>query len=174
MNAAYEPSDFVTVFNAAEAGYRNWWFPAFGLIFIVLGIFLPKLIKAGLISQKRAVQPWFRSLLLVFSTFWTAMAFAITYQDYLASREILLSGHTEYVEGSVQNFIEMPFKSESFTVNEVPFRYSDNIVTAGFNHTSSYGGPVRSAQYVRIWFRRQKAVSGNEILKLQIKRANNS
>ena len=33
---------YVLIFDVAESGFRNWWFPAVGLIFVVVGIFLVK------------------------------------------------------------------------------------------------------------------------------------
>ena len=33
---------YVLIFDVAESGFRNWWFPAVGLIFVAVGIFLVK------------------------------------------------------------------------------------------------------------------------------------
>jgi hypothetical protein len=51
---------------------------------------------------------------------------------------------------------------EHFTVCGVPFSYSDYVVTAGFNHASSHGGPMREGLWVRI------AYSGNDIGRLEV------
>lgn len=53
--------------------------------------------------------------------------------------------------------------TESFVVQGIQFKYSDYIITAGFNHTSSHGGPIREGLLVRIWHR------NGEILRLDIK-----
>jgi len=61
----------------------------------------------------------------------------------------------------------MPYSGhamESFTVSGVPFSYSDYIPKAGFNQTSSHGGPIHEGLPVRIWY------VGNEIVKLEIKK----
>jgi len=161
-------SDFITVFNVAEAGYRNWWFPAFGLIFVALGIctiFPTKLVKIK--SGKGPI----RLVLLSFAVFWTVLSFAGTYLDYTNSRRCLLSGRAEYIEGTVENFVEVPAKSESFSVAGVPFSYSDNVVSAGFNRTSSFGGPVRPGQDVKIWYRAGRTAWSNEILKFEIRKS---
>jgi hypothetical protein len=160
-------SDFVTVFNLADTGYRDWSFPAFGLIFVFIGAILPKLFEAGIFPdyQKRMFGSWFPTLYLGFAIFWTITAFLITFGGYLKDRKALLSGQANYVEGVVQNFVPMPYQghaTESFTINGIPFHYSDYIVTSGFNNTASHGGPIRAGLYVRIWY------SGNDILKLQI------
>jgi len=162
-------ADFITVFNLADTGYRDWWFPAFGLIFVVIGVILPKLFDAGIFPnyQKQWMGNWFPSVFLGFAIFWTAITFISTLGAYLKDREALLSGKASYVEGVVTNFVPMPYQGhaqESFSVKGVPFNYSDYGVTAGFNNSSSHGGPIRQGLYVRIWY------SGNDILKLQIPR----
>ena len=158
-------SDFITVFNAADGGYRDWWFPAFGLIFVAVGILMPKLIDAGVLPCKTGMRAWFPKLFLGFAIFWTSIAFVGTFTGFLKGRDALLSGQAEYVEGVVQNFVPMPYQghaTESFTVKGIRFAYSDYIVTSGFNNTVSHGGPIRQGLYVRIWY------LSNDILKLQI------
>jgi hypothetical protein len=51
---------------------------------------------------------------------------------------------------------------ESFCVSGVCFRYSDYVVTAGFNQTSSHGGPIRDGLPVRVTY------IGNTIVKLEV------
>jgi hypothetical protein len=160
-------SDFSTVYDAASIGYREWWFPAFGLIFVVIGLILPRLFKAGVFPdyQKRMFAGWFPKVFVGFSVFWTLSAFLITFGAYWSGRETLLSGKAQYVEGNVQHFIPMPYQGhadESFDVSGVSFHYSDFQVGGGFNNTSSHGGPIRDGLFVRIWY------SGNNILKLQV------
>jgi hypothetical protein len=147
-------SDFITVFNLADSGYRDWMFPAFGLIFVAIGLFLPRLVQAGLFGSNPRVGSWFRPLFLGFAIFWTVTAFLATFIEYLKDRDALISGKAAYVEGTVENFVPMPYSGhamESFSVNGVPFNYSDNVVKAGFNNTASHGGPIRQGLYVRIW-----------------------
>jgi len=154
-------TDFITVFNAADIGYRYWWFPATGLIFIYITVFKPKLIA----PNKPTINPWLRKLAILFSVFWTATAFVATFGGYIKSREMLLSGHADYVEGVVQDFVPLPYMSrgnESFSVKGIHFSYADSLLTSGFNNTASHGGPIREGLYVRIWY------SGNDILKLQL------
>jgi len=160
-------SDFTTVYDAASAGYRYWWFPTTGLIFVAIGLILPKLFNAGLFPdyQKRMFAGWFPALWVGFSIFWTITAFLVTLGAYWSGRETLLTGKAQYVEGVVQDFVPMPYQGhavESFDVNGVSFHYSDFIVGGGFNNTSSHGGPIRAGMFVRIWY------SGNDILKLQV------
>jgi hypothetical protein len=158
-------SDFITVFNLADTGYRDWTFPAFGLIFVAIGLFLPKLVKAGVFGSNPRMGPWFPIVFLGFAIFWTATAFLATFSEYLKDRDALISGKAAYVEGTVENFVPMPYTGhalESFSVNGIPFNYADGVVKAGFNNTASHGGPIRQRLYVRIWY------LGNDILKLQI------
>lgn len=160
-------SDFTTVYDVATSGYRDWWFPAVGLIFVIIGLILPKLFAAGVFPdyQRKMFAGWFPALFVGFSSFWTLIAFAATYGPYRSGHEALVSGKAQYVEGTVQDFIPMPYQghaNESFDVNGVPFHYSDYVVGGGFNNSSSHGGPIHAGLYVRIWY------SGNNILKLQV------
>ncbi len=58
--------------------------------------------------------------------------------------------------------VSIPDKSERFTVCGAAFSYSDYAVTAGFNNTSSHGGPIREGIWVRI------AHLGNSIARVEL------
>ena len=72
------------------------------------------------------------------------------------------------VEGWVENFVSIPHKTERFSVCGASFSYSNYGVTAGFNNTNSYGGPIREGMWVRI------AHVGNRIARLETARQNAS
>jgi hypothetical protein len=55
--------------------------------------------------------------------------------------------------------------NESFSVRGVPFKYSDFVITGGFNNTASHGGPITRDAYVRICY----DPSNNLILRLEIR-----
>jgi len=163
-------ADFITVFNAGDSGYRDWWFPATGLIIVLLVLGRPLLVKVGILADKPLKKPWLPVAVLLFAVFWSVTAFLATYGNHVKSRETLLAGHAQYVEGVVQDFKPMPYlghANESFTVKGVHFAYSDFVLTPGFNHTASHGGPIRAGQYVRVWY------AGSDILKLQIQQNGN-
>jgi hypothetical protein len=73
------------------------------------------------------------------------------------------------VEGIVDSFHPMPYgghDTERFTVDGVHFSYSDYIIDAGFNRTSSHGGPIRAGLRVRIHYSGDS--SRARILKLEV------
>jgi hypothetical protein len=75
------------------------------------------------------------------------------------------AGRCDVVEGVVTQFHPMPVTGhdvESFVVAGKRFRYSDYIHRAGFNQTSSHGGPIHEGVLVRIHF------LGEDIAKLEI------
>jgi hypothetical protein len=162
---------FETVFDVAQAGYRHWWFPAIGLIFVAIGtlfVFFPRamtmIFSFGFSRQPRRAFAWTS---LGFSLVWTVAAFALTLGDYIVARNALISGQAGVIEGVVTDFRPMPYEGhadESFTVSGKRFSYSDYSVTAGFNNTRSHGGPIDNGVYVRITHR------GNTILRLEIAR----
>ena len=137
--------DYVTFFDVAQAGYRQWTFPAFGLIGIILGLL-------GLLCRSRLMRyPW---AVLIFSAFWTVSAFQFTYPAYAALSAALAESRCEVVEGRVTNFQLLPptgiQKAESFVVAGTRFKYAGAVATAGFTQMRSEGGPMRDGLQVRI------------------------
>lgn len=165
---------FVKVFDVLDSGFRDWPFPAFGLIFVAIGLiifFFPRLIKgAGIpyLDVRSTFQVFFRYGFLGFAILWTAAVFFGTYSQYLRHRALAQENRCSVVEGPVRDFVPMPYTGharESFSVSGVTFRYSDFVITGGFNNTSSHGGPIKSDSYVRICY----DPSGNVILRLEIR-----
>jgi hypothetical protein len=164
----------VKVFDISETGYRDWSFPAFGLIFVAIGIIVaafPAIVKAigiPFLDFQSGFRSFFRYAFLAFALIWTGVSFFMTYSQYLR-HEALAAGHDcPVVEGPIENFVQMPFSGhvkESFSIRGVPFEYSDFILTDGFNNTSSHGGPIKSDSYVRICY----DPAGNVILRLEIR-----
>jgi hypothetical protein len=105
--------------------------------------------------------------MLVFAVLWTVgAALTIGISNYNAAKA-LRTGDYKVVEGRVENFRPVPWYGkgdESFDVNNVPFAYSDYILTAGFNTYASHGGRIRAGLPVRI------AYKDGEILRLEIAR----
>jgi hypothetical protein len=164
--------DYVTVFDITNAGFKSWSFPSFGLIFVVIGLLLPTLIKRGIFRKSSpTMERWFPRFFLGFAIFWTSTSFFGTFSDYRRAAAAMRDHGASIAEGVVTDFIPMPVTGhamESFTVNGVKFRYSDYIITAGFNNTASHGGPIREGLRVRIWH------LNGEILRLDIRKEPNS
>jgi hypothetical protein len=132
-------------------GYRQWWFPAAGLLIVVVGI--------GQLLYRRfypAASRWRRVLPYIYTCLaiaWTGVAFAVTYGDYRDTVKRLGDGRYTTVEGPVTAFKPMPREGhadESFAVHGRLYRYSDYRVSACFNNTQSHGGPIRQGLVVRI------------------------
>ncbi|MBA3834001.1 MAG: hypothetical protein H0X34_19350 [Chthoniobacterales bacterium] len=157
---------YTTVFDVTQSGYRQWWFAAFGLIFVAVGFALPYLIRIGLLRKPpRWMEVWFRPFFLGFAILWTVVSFAGTASDYFGLAADLRRNRCEVVEGVVEQFDPMPYtghRDESFVVADHRFHYSDYEVTAGFNQSTSHGGPIRDGLRVRIH------CIGNRIAKLEV------
>ena len=160
------PATYELVFNAGQAGYRNWWFPAFGLILVsdFRGHCNPRPQKPmDSIPCQRAIAYCGAA----FSILWVLATFLGTFSDYWRLREAIRLGHFEVVEGKVVDFVPMPPEGhamERFTVNGHHYEYSDYQVIAGFNTTQSHGGPIREGSLVRIFD------VGGQIARLEIAR----
>jgi hypothetical protein len=152
---------YVTVFEITQKPFQ-WWFGAFGLIFVVIGI-ASVLIGKRWPSQKRAkITDYF---MLVFASLWTMVAFASTFAEYRKCTEAYRTGSYAVVEGNVENFHPMPYEGhqdECFSVQGVRFCYSDYGVQAGFNQSASHGGPIRQGLPVRV------AYYDGQILRLEV------
>jgi hypothetical protein len=163
---------YTLVFCVADCGYKAWWFPAMGLVFIFLGIFaIPVLNQFSWRPWSPAALGAFQVFWVGFAIFWTILSFVMTFGDYWAARAALKDGTAQYVAGPVEHFVPMtPHKHgvESFDVQGVPFGYSDYIISAGFNHTAYLDGPMHEGLLVHIWYRDTGRGNGNEILKLEI------
>ena len=154
------------VFDVTREGFRDWWFPAFGLIFVALGVM-------GVIVERRfAARPrrWPRALgvwaFLSFSMLWTFLAGFFSYREYAGLVSAFEYGTVQYVEGPVQNFVPMPANGhgvERFDVGGRHFEYSHNVASAGFNDTSTEGGPIRPGLQVRIGY------VGDTIARLEVR-----
>jgi hypothetical protein len=170
--ATSNPDGYTTVFDVAQSGYRQWSFAASGLIFVAVGLALPILMRIGIFRKPPAwMQKWFPSVFLGFAIFWTTSCFIATYTDYRRAVSAIRNNRAQVIEGVVTDFKPMPYTGhamESFVVQGVRFDYSDYVITAGFNNTSSHGGPIREGLPVKIWH------LGGEILRLDIKKPNQS
>jgi hypothetical protein len=162
---------FVKIFDVLDSGF-DWTGPEFGLMFVAIGLVIfafPRIIRAAgipYLNVQAGFQKFFRYAFLGFAILWTAIVFFGTCSAYL--RHKALARDCPVVEGPVEHFIPMPYAghaSESFFVRGVPFRYSDFSITGGFNNTSSHGGPINGASYVRICY----DPKGNVILRLEIR-----
>jgi hypothetical protein len=158
---------YVAVFDIADEGYKSLSFPAFGLILVALGIILvllrrhiPRWSERGTVA--RLIFPYG---FLCLAILWTLVTFVNTYGDYRAASSARQDNSFRVVEGVVTEFKPMPATGhamESFCVSGVCFYYSDYVVTAGFNQTSSHGGPIRDGLPVRVTY------IGNTIVKLEV------
>ncbi len=106
----YEP-----VFEITSKPYE-WWFPAFGPIFLAIGVvfvkFGPRLDRnrngksfgvSFVISPK--LLGWF---FVIFASFWTLVAFGSTYFSYRELVQAYRTGKYSVVEGIVEDFHPMP------------------------------------------------------------------
>lgn len=141
------------VFDVRSEGFRYWFIPVTCLAFVAL--FLVRVLwrrahpyTGG--SRWRRVEPYVALGLAVLFTVVSSVTM-LRERDQLASA--LEDGRFVTVEGVVSKFVPMPedgHPHESFEVAGRRYEYSDYMVTAGFNRTQSFGGPVREGLRVRI------------------------
>jgi hypothetical protein len=142
-----------TVFDACDAGYRDWPFVLVWLLFAGGSL-------AWLSWERRSSKPdrpFVRTALPYlasgFLVLWGAVTFTSSYRSYREVTSRLRAGQYESVEGTVTDFEPMPregHRYERFIVAGHLYEYSDYGRTPGFNNSSSHGGPIRPGLHVRI------------------------
>jgi hypothetical protein len=142
------PVNYTTVFDATQAGYQNWWFPAFGMIFVVGGVLMFRF-RHRLSSRTPKFVPYF---FLGFAIFWTSVAFMVTVVGHYGLSSALRDGRCSVIEGEVSEFRSTKPGRESFVVGGRRFEYSDYDVTPGFNRSRLRGGPIREGLFIRIHY----------------------
>jgi hypothetical protein len=156
------PDQYSVVFDLSQKGLQ-WWFPAFGLIFVAIGGVLIWLGRRNRWRRSRSVVGYF---MVGFACLWSGLAFATMLPEYLNLRSAYRQGHFSIAEGFVTNFRPMPYEghqSECFSVQSETFCYSDYVVSAGFNNSASHGGPIRDGSPIRVSY------IGNTIVRLEIR-----
>ncbi len=153
--------DYITVYDVGQSWFRHWWFPASGLVFLVIGL----LMFTFRDNIRSRFGRGFAVLLPVSAAAWTLAALAIVATEYFGLAFDLRHGRCEVIEGVVMQFepwSDVIKKDETFVVGGHRFHYSDYTITAGFNNTQVSGGPIHEGLPVRIHY------SGNDIARLEI------
>lgn len=159
--------DYQVVFDITDVGYKSWRFPAHGLTFVVLGVALVVFRKRlpGWPRKYPRLRAAFSFLFLGFSVIWTLVTFVATYSEYSSLLTAKKTGQAKVIEGNVRDFEPMPVTGHSmerFCVQDTCFEYSDYVITAGFNNTTSHRGPIKEGLPVRVTY------VGNAIAKLEV------
>jgi hypothetical protein len=154
----------------------DWSWIIYGCLFIVVGLIMTLAAKPVARSTQKPVI-FVRIFGVIFTTFaiiWTSIVAFSTAPEYQYYQAIMQQHRYQVVEGPVENFVPMPREghaTEHFTVQDIPFSYSDYSITAAFNNTSSHGGPIQAGLYVQIYYT-PSYPSGydNAILRIAVKR----
>jgi ABC-type polysaccharide/polyol phosphate export permease len=93
------------VLDLPQKGFQ-WWFPAFGLIFAVIGGVIIWLGRRKRWPLSRSFAGYF---VVGFACLWSGLAFATMFREYLDLRSTYRHGQFSVVEGSVTNFRPMPY-----------------------------------------------------------------
>jgi hypothetical protein len=145
------------VFDLYQKGF-DWWFPAFGLLFVFIGG-----VYVCFVRGSRRLAGYF---FIGFACLWSGVIFSSMLREYVALRSAYRRSQFSVVEGRVTDFHPMPYQghqSECFSVRSQTFCYSDYEVTAGFNNSASHGGPIREGLPVRVSY------IGNTIVRLEVR-----
>jgi hypothetical protein len=149
---------YITVFDITQSGFRGWWVPAFGMLFVLIGV---SLVKKRARKHRGKV---LASIYLGLSILWTGTVCTVLVSNHFKLTSALREGRCQVAEGTVTEFHAVDEKREWFVVNGTRFEYSDFSVGSGFNNMAMYGGPIHEGLHVRIHH------LGNDIVKLEVAR----
>jgi hypothetical protein len=137
------------VFDASQKPFQ-WWLLAIGL---TLGLVGAGILWWGHRNKWTLKQMFIGYFMLGFACLWSGLVLSSMLPEYLKVRSALRHGTFSVVEGRVTNFRPMPYEGhqdECFSVSSQTFCYSDYGVTAGFNNSTSHGGPIQDGLPVRV------------------------
>ena len=124
------PDQYSVVFDSARNG-SEWWFPASGLVFVLIGGFL---IWLGRGNRRPLNRRFLGHAMAGFACLWTVLVLSKMIPDYQRARAAYLFGNSSVVQGLVTDSRPMPYQGhgeECFTVDSETFCYSDCVVTLG-------------------------------------------
>ncbi len=153
--------DYKTVFEVTEKGFHFiFMIPILLFFFGIVGCWAVFKNK-GTIAQKIFMIFYTGFALLMVSILPLAIMERMEINDMYRKKEY------KVVEGVIENFIPIN-GGESFTVNSIFFKYSDNIIQYAYHTTASYGGVLTSnGQQVRLSY--ITVYKENRILKIELK-----
>ena len=151
--------EYQIIFEISKISMGLLGFILIGTIFIIIGISIIKF-------QQKNIHKFFGYLFLTFSLLFTILSASSIYTNHSFLRESYITKNYKTIEGIVENFAHTHNgKVESFSVKGINFKYSNGTITSGFNHTNSFGGPIRKGLKVRISY------INNIIIKLEIQKS---
>jgi uncharacterized membrane protein len=153
---------YVTVFDISKQQFE-WWWPAIGLLILVLGIVCIKFVSRWPGHKNAKMIGW---VMVVFGPIFTIIVYNSQTSMWAGWRSVYDRGAYSTVEGVVHDFKPMPYEGhqdECFWVKNQKFCYSDYIVQRGFRQSASHGGPIREGLPVRI------AYYEGQILRLDVR-----
>ena len=137
----------IVEFDLLDAGYRDWWFSAFPVIFVVVGI---GMVLRGESLFIRGIG----ALAFFIAAYFAFTSIQHTYGRHLSLKEAYTSGSYTVAEGRVENYRLTGSggrERELFTVNGEYFEYADAELNGGYHQTNARGGAVSAGRYVIIW-----------------------
>lgn len=156
----------IVAFDVATAPHRGAsaiWIP------FILALLGAAMLWEALRGGARPAMKAFAAFFLAFPLLLGAVMVSTTMRERRALLAAESDGTARIVEGTVQNFVPMPYTghaTERFDVGGVHFWYSDYVETAGFHQSASHGGPIRAGLPVRIAY--VPAGRENKIVRLEV------
>jgi hypothetical protein len=159
---------FQTIYEVSGESIELFWLDS--LVFLIIGVVI---MRYNYIHNKSNKSRYNGFVLLSFFSIFNFIIFIILtpsyFYNYYNTMKIYHNKEFQIIEGNVQNFKEISYKSESFEVDGIKFEYSNAVFNfIGYRKTKFYGGEIDNNKYVKIGYITKNDV--NVILKLEILR----
>jgi hypothetical protein len=147
-------SDYRVVYDAAALWFPDWWVPAAGLVFVVLGFLLVRFPDA-VRAHRTAVRATGAFIALAAAAL-VLVTGSQLYRAHSALRQALGTGRFTVVEGTVFDFVPgdaADRRAERWAVNSGgrTYRYEYGVdLSPGYRLSGAHGGLVRDGSRVRI------------------------
>jgi glucan phosphoethanolaminetransferase (alkaline phosphatase superfamily) len=165
----HEMNDYQVVYDITQQQYA-WWFLFVFIAFLAISIYIWR--RRGAIPGPSWWQSFarpFLAIVLFLVGGSLICALVVTLSSYMSTQQAYNNGNYKVVAGAVEN-LKYEHNTESFTVSDITFAYTNASLGPGFHQTSEQGGPIdKNGLQVRVTY---AFVGSNEptILKLEIRR----
>ncbi len=135
-------------YNLLQSGDSVLWYFRAGLAAMIICVILFFIFM----SKGKKNQSKVAAFLVLFTGVWTLIIWISSVSPYHKYVDSLKRNTYSTVEGDVENFDPHPpyYKTESFTIKDVSFKYSDYEIAPGFKNMRVNGGPISEGKHVKI------------------------
>lgn len=118
------------LFSIESAGFKEWTFPALGLVFVMIGTFM---FLYQLEDKEQIGKIVLAGFCTAFAIFWTITAGISSYKGYRRLLEAYQSGNCEKIKGTISDLHKEPRDRYIFRISDHTFELNHRISRPGMD-----------------------------------------